>query len=334
MAEALSVDFTTNTFTLGGIAKGQITDIDADIKLSSQEYNMPYSGHVKANFIGEIKAQNVLPEFHPHKPYPEECRGGFNIIIVGAGGTGGYLVRDLARYVYSLKEKGDTKEYRITIVDGDVVEKKNLLRQNFTARDEGLYKADVLAKRHAQAFGIEINSIPEMLTSDLLGSLLSNSYSSNTSLRNIVIGCVDNNEARRIIHSQLSRYEFYWIDSGNESKSGQVVVGYKRKPWGTSIPSKKTNFYIPSIADMYPEILDPSKDPVEDEKISCAERAVADSQNIFINMAAAGHALNFTRQILNGDDLTLHGIEFSIKGITTPIYLTSDYIRTVYSSKR
>jgi molybdopterin/thiamine biosynthesis adenylyltransferase len=41
----------------------------------------------------------------------------------------------------------------IYLVDDDVVEGKNLLRQNFISVDIGQYKARVLAQRYRKAYG-------------------------------------------------------------------------------------------------------------------------------------------------------------------------------------
>ena len=72
----------------------------------------------------------------------------YNIYIIGAGGTGGYLAQDLARYIAVRTEE----KYNFTIVDGDVVEEKNLIRQNFIENDIGKNKAKVLAERYSKAF--------------------------------------------------------------------------------------------------------------------------------------------------------------------------------------
>ena len=71
------------------------------------------------------------------------------IVLLGAGGTGGYLIPHLYRIAHSIN-----KSIRIIVCDGDVVEEKNLIRQNFVRQDIGHNKAKVLAERYAGAFGI------------------------------------------------------------------------------------------------------------------------------------------------------------------------------------
>ena len=71
------------------------------------------------------------------------------IIVLGAGGTGGYVIPHLYRLAF-----GRNGYVRIIICDGDVVEEKNLVRQNFVEQDIGHNKAKVLAERYSAAFGI------------------------------------------------------------------------------------------------------------------------------------------------------------------------------------
>ena len=84
------------------------------------------------------------------------------IVVLGAGGTGGYLIPHLYRIAFADSER----LYRIIICDGDIVEKKNLVRQNFVEQDIGRNKAAVLAERYAGAFGIECEYIPEYIESE------------------------------------------------------------------------------------------------------------------------------------------------------------------------
>ncbi len=62
------------------------------------------------------------------------------IVVLGAGETGGYLIPHLYRIAFADSER----PYRIIICDGDIVEEKNLIRQNFVKQDIGRNKAAVL----------------------------------------------------------------------------------------------------------------------------------------------------------------------------------------------
>lgn len=65
------------------------------------------------------------------------------IVVLGAGGTGGYIIPHLYRIAFA-----DNRNYRIIICDGDIVEPKNLIRQNFIEQDVGRIKSQVLAERY------------------------------------------------------------------------------------------------------------------------------------------------------------------------------------------
>lgn len=66
------------------------------------------------------------------------------ILLLGAGGTGGYVAPHLYRLMHTLN-----RTVRINIVDGDLVEAKNLVRQNFCAAILAKNKAKVLATRYS-----------------------------------------------------------------------------------------------------------------------------------------------------------------------------------------
>jgi PRTRC genetic system ThiF family protein len=236
-------------------------------------------------------------------PEVKEFRSGWDvenhpieIIIVGVGGTGGYLVRDLSRFVYSLEKRITSRNFNIeiTLYDGDSVEEKNILRQNFLPQDIGLNKAEVIANRHSKAFGVNINYVSENF----------DVYANCSNKKKIVIGCVDNNEARRSIAKYMSKCwgdynaektKAYWIDSGNEKKTGQVIVGSKE---------------LKDVTDLYPEIYSSSFDSTE--QVSCAERMLQDEQNMFVNLTASNLILNYVKNIILDIPMVTHGTIFNI----------------------
>lgn len=155
-----------------------------------------------------------------------------NVIVVGAGGTAGRLIPMLAQKL----SHGNYREMepKITIVDGDIVEEKNLSRQNFIPQDVGRNKAEVLAERYSTAFDIPIIGIPRMSDGDLMGEI--RSYMSAQSLSDkmiervtkrpgstVIFFCVDNMAIRYEILKKLPQ-GILVIDAGNENTFGQVSV--------------------------------------------------------------------------------------------------------------
>jgi len=102
-----------------------------------------------------------------------------HIMLVGAGGIGGHLVRML-----------DCPEVtRVTVVDGDDVERGNVGRQQqFSPGDVGRNKAEAVCRRRRNW-----GHVPEFLTPELFTSLL------NEHVPECVLLAVDNHQARAVV---------------------------------------------------------------------------------------------------------------------------------------
>ena len=148
------------------------------------------------------------------------------ILIIGAGGTGGYILPNLYRIAYATKRK-----YRVVIADGDIVEKKNLIRQNFSEIDIGVNKAEAMAERYSDVFGIETEYVPEYIEDEEMLCELLMQRSQDERYTNpvyIIIGAVDNNRSRVMCHNVFNKLnDVIYIDSGNGEYTGQVVCGIK-----------------------------------------------------------------------------------------------------------
>ena len=65
----------------------------------------------------------------------------FNIVVVGTGATGSQLMPPLTQLLSNLEG------HRLSIIDADHVEEKNLKNQKFLKEDIGKSKAQVIQKR-------------------------------------------------------------------------------------------------------------------------------------------------------------------------------------------
>ena len=118
------------------------------------------------------------------------------VVMLGAGGTGGHIAPHLYRLLYALD-----RPVRFIICDGDVVEEKNLVRQNFVACDLGRNKAAVLAERYSAAFGMECSYVPDYIESaEELQKLL---CPAQKDALVILIGAVDNNRSRQLCNEVI-----------------------------------------------------------------------------------------------------------------------------------
>ena len=71
------------------------------------------------------------------------------IVVVGCGGTGSWLLPKLVKTINDgIRKSIIRKDVKLILIDGDIVEEKNLVRQNFIEQDIGQNKAEVMASRY------------------------------------------------------------------------------------------------------------------------------------------------------------------------------------------
>lgn len=225
------------------------------------------------------------------------------ILLIGAGGTGGYIAPHLYRIAYA-----SGRNVRIIVADGDITEERNLIRQNFAACDVGCNKAKVIAERYSSVFGIETEYIPEFIEDkDRLKKLLTPSYSYYYQPKEdvILIGAVDNNRSRQLCHEVFySSDNLIYIDSGNGEYTGQVVCGLRRKGRTSAKP----------VGGLYPDILaDEEKFPTE---LSCAERSVSVPQSIAANLFASTAVVSILYQLLILGKIDVKHLTFSSRNLS------------------
>lgn len=190
----------------------------------------------------------------------------------------------------------------LVIADGDVVEPKNLGRQNFVQSDIGEFKSVALARRYSGAFGIPIRAIRGFLD-DIVGL--------RKHTPQLVVGCVDRHAARRTIAEYMSHaYECAWIDSGNETVAGQVVLGYTGPQYraGSTRASGPIPVALPTISQMLELPITPEARP------GCADMLVAPEQTSTVNIVAGAQIANMVRLIL--EDVKRQLVREPVKGIS------------------
>ena len=238
------------------------------------------------------------------------------IIMLGAGGTGGHAAPHLYRLLYSL-----SRSVRFILVDGDAVEEKNLVRQNFSAYDLGRNKARTIAERYSDAFGIEPEYVPDfiedkerllkLVTPDVHSLPRSEWRRNNGKIVKsvselvVLIGAVDNNKSRQLCHEVFKEAsDLVYIDSGNGEFSGQVVCGVRRN---------SRTMYKP-VGAFYPDVLeDADKFPTE---LSCAEAAVSSPQAITANVTAAAIIVDIIYNIVALGENDVHHVPFSARSVS------------------
>lgn len=234
------------------------------------------------------------------------------IVLIGTGGTGGHIAPHLYRLLHTLD-----RPVKLILCDGDIVEEKNLVRQNFTQADLGLNKARVTAERYSNVFGLETSYVPEFIESaEQLEELIhpglwrASEYGVKTvSELVILIGAVDNNRSRQLCHEVFLRAkELIYIDSGNGTYTGQVVCGVRR--------SGKT-FYKP-VGSLYPDLFQP--DDRFPSELSCAEASVSAPQTIAANLMAATTVVTMIYNILVVGSCSVQQATFSTRTVNIRAY--------------
>ena len=238
------------------------------------------------------------------------------VVMIGTGGTGGHIAPHLYRLLYALD-----RPVKFILCDGDVVEEKNLVRQNFTAADLGENKAKVTAERYSAAFGLETSYVPDFIeNADRLEQLVTpetwggSQYGRYPFGRThdgrpvselvILIGAVDNNRSRQMCHEVFMRSkELIYIDSGNGEYTGQVVCG---------IRSGGRTLYRP-IGKVYPDVLkEKDKFPTE---LSCADASLSAPQSIAANITAATAVVDMIYNILALGDSRVRQVTFATTNV-------------------
>lgn len=244
-------------------------------------------------------------------------------IVVGAGGTGSFVVPAIARLIYELKQQ-QSKSAEMLIVDPDVVESSNIPRSNFCFAEVGRFKAQTLAERVAAAWGIESGFSCEKLDAEKHLKSSNSDYRSLT----ILVGCVDNYLARREIHKALDEFRSYgehsriwWIDGGNGTTSGQVLLGSTTKRLKPDQYFTATSICraLPAPSLQHPDLLEPESKS-DSREMTCPERIRLGEQGLHINQRVAVEIADMLSSMLLTRTLKKFAVYFDLESGTSSGY--------------
>ena len=240
--------------------------------------------------------------------YIIEPREPITISVIGAGGTGSQVISYLARMNLSLLAMGHPG-ICLTAFDDKEVTEANVARQLFFPGEIGTNKAVTLVQRINRLFGFHWMGIPEKF------GVYPNQYKDN-----ILIGCVDDMNARKIIldrfQSSLEGYNerdtLYYIDAGNTKSSGQVLVQSKilKQP-----RSQYTT--VPQLKDIEKEFGKKIWKIKSDNTPSCSIAVSLANQDLYINAFMAANVATFVWKILHEHILTVRGVYINLATMTT-----------------
>lgn len=251
----------------------------------------------------------------------------FNVFIVGLGGTGSFLVSSLLQMVGNSEVL--SKNTTITLIDGDTVEPKNLRNQKYLPEDVGSHKAEVLYQRYQDIYpDVALSYVPRYIESkeDLKKIFKSNSFTYAGQEITLLVGCVDNIKARRIMESLHDQRDFcrdlIYIDTGNgsgEELTGQTVIS---RSVLTTAKTPKSNSYtaeyvleelLPRPSFYFPHIL------TEEEEVkttSCGDIDPSTIQNIGANIMSASTVFGILNDIMNFNEIPGSLFVFDAKALS------------------
>jgi len=213
----------------------------------------------------------------------------YRVALIGCGGTGSALIGGLPFLHQALLVAGHPG-LQVIVADGDRVSTTNCVRQAFSESEIGLFKSTVLVNRLNLFWGLNWQASTEYVTRKTQGKV------------DILISCVDTRLARfELIRSPLFKECAYWLDIGNTADGGQFVLGQPKNN-----RNRRTPHRLPTVAEMFPEIVEPALDK-NDDLPSCSAVAALERQEPFINQTLAFHALAMLARLFRHGQITHRG---------------------------
>jgi PRTRC genetic system ThiF family protein len=254
-------------------------------------------------------------KYHFTHNYLLNPRHRITVALIGAGGTGSQLLPELARIDHALYKLGHPGLF-VTVYDDDIVTDANIGRQLFSLSDIGLNKAVVLVDRVNSFFGLDWECRQDCYPQK------------DFTTHNITMTCVDNVASRITIGKRLRETEhrrfnddqipMYWIDFGNQTDRGQVVLGTFK-----SIPQPKSEKV--EVVDTLPgvdEMFDLSNVDEKDSGPSCSLAEALAKQDLFINSMLAQVGGNLLWKLITEGGIGYQGAFVNLKAMNVnPIKL-------------
>ncbi len=236
---------------------------------------------------------SLHPRFLGEKP--------LEVAVVGVGGTGSEVVSNLIHLHLGLVALGHGGVH-VVAFDADEVAAANVVRQRYCAADIGRNKAEVLIGRCNLASALEWDAVPNRFTS---------AYARRA--WDLVISCVDTRKSRLQVHKyafedRLTGGWYFWLDTGNTSTSGQVILGTPRSE------RHATLHMLPCATELHPELMDVSI--ADDDGPSCSALEALQRQDLMVNKMVAVLAVDMLWRLFRDKRLTAHARYFDLERIS------------------
>lgn len=229
-----------------------------------------------------------------------------NISVVGCGGTGSMILRDLARMHVTLQAMGHPGLH-VSAFDPDVFSEANIGRQLMDHSDVGRSKAIVLIERINRVYGVQWNGYKNKFRFKHQGN------------PTLLITAVDTIDARRKIYNSSLRFiskienvggYLYWIDAGNGHNFGQVMLGTSK----TLRQPKSLNFkgvgLLPSPIEIYQGVKE------EGSEDSCSVAQALGKQDLMINSMMAQIVSQMIWSMIREKRISYRGVYLNLQNFT------------------
>ena len=217
------------------------------------------------------------------------ARSLYRMVVIGCGGTGSALIGGLPFLHQALIASGHPG-LQVIVADGDRISPTNCVRQPFSESEIGLYKSVAMVNRLNLFWGLQWQASTDFVTAKTQGKT------------DLIISCVDTRAARlEITKSALFKECVYWLDLGNNADGGQFVLGQPRNG-----RNRKTRRRLPTVAELFPEIVTPLLDNADDLP-ACSAVEALERQEPFINQTLAYHALGMLARLFRHGEIMHHG---------------------------
>lgn len=211
------------------------------------------------------------------------------VLQIGAGGTGGYVTEELVKVLGATE-----REHVVTVIDGDIVEERNLERQAFFQRDINKNKAEALINRletqdteNVHVFGLT-SYIKTWMEIVEIVTRLWEFYEEQDEV--MIICGADNNAVRhridlatKTLHELQIFDNILIVDSGNTEYTGECLVTVLNKD--TAYGDNVLDYRLARLSGELSSRL-----TYGDFEMSCEEASESAPQNIGTNMLA-GYAV-------------------------------------------
>lgn len=229
------------------------------------------------------------------------------VLLVGAGGTGSEMLDALARIHHALLGVGHPHGLVVCLADGDEVSATNIGRARFSIHDVGMNKAALLVHRYNIYYGLNWVAIPHALTAK---EIMQSQF-------DLLVTCVDR-AALRVEIGKLGRKKnrsSLWLDCGNGTHDGQVVLGHFHN---------EHEFSLPNVYDLFSEL----ENVLDDAEPSCSMQDALRNQDLFVNRWIADCAGALLWKLLRQGKIETHGGFVNVQsGTVNPLAINEDVWR-------